>query len=317
MSGADAVLVNLTAGGGRAGARWRQVLQGAEGELLRDAATFVVPAGPAVELRGALVAWWVARLRGGARDLVVAGGDGTAQLGVDTLVEAAHEAGVPLAAIRLGAVGLGSSNDLHKETGRPPTEVPTRLEFGAATPRDLGELVTEAGPRHFVLGVSVGVSAAANAVVNTRGALPWRLRRRSVDLAFVQAGLASILRARPFRARVAVDGQPATERRLANLSVVKSPWLAGGLRFDLDTRPDDGTLGLHLLEWTGARLDLVRALASLYRRGFSRSPGASSRPVRTLTVELETPQPVEVDGETIHARTLALRVLPGALRMCP
>ncbi len=71
----------------------------------------------------------------GERAFIAAGGDGT----VNLLLNAVMELGSGVTDIRIGAVGLGSSNDFHKPHGPDSViaGVPVRVDCNSARPCDV------------------------------------------------------------------------------------------------------------------------------------------------------------------------------------
>ena len=174
------VYLNPEAGGGTARAKWREIesrVHGIVGEY-----RLVTPLDRA-EIRGLVRS----ALAGGVTDFVAAGGDGTVNAVVAALVE---EAGPKnLGRLRLGAVGLGSSNDFHKPFDHCIDGIPLKLNFGSTARHDIclltyrdadGELNT----RPWIINASIGTTAEANGFFNApdatlrflKGAMPgWAI----------------------------------------------------------------------------------------------------------------------------------------------
>jgi diacylglycerol kinase family enzyme len=162
-------LVNPHAGGGKGLARWERV-RDAVAARVGSVAT-VLPADAAEAREAIRRALW-----DGERDFIAAGGDGTVNLVVNTLL--AHVTVAERQRLRLGAVGLGSSNDFHKPhradgwIGR----IAVRLRFDQAVAHDVGRLRYllpdgEWRCRRFILNASIGVTAETGGSTTTR---PWR-----------------------------------------------------------------------------------------------------------------------------------------------
>jgi len=251
----------------------------------------------------------------GVRHFVAAGGDGTVGALADALWQA--RARVPLPALTLGAVGLGSSNDFHKPFRTTVSGIPLRL--AGSEWRDVGHLayVDDAGrerERAFLVSCSLGVTAAANDFFNDGDALVRALRRRWTGGAIAYAALHEILRG----GGVALDlVRPGTRERVraASLSILKTPHLAGSLVFDTPVRPDDGALAVNLIEDRGRVATLVVVLR-LARGRFVGHRGARHWSLRELLVEAEAPVPLEIDGEVVRASRARFDVLPERIRAC-
>lgn len=306
------VLLNPTAGGGRGRARWRGLTQRLNGQLgpfeLCDAS---LPRH--VEARVA------ACLRVGERRFVAAGGDGTVNLLVASLVNVASPA--DLARVAVGAVGLGSSNDFHKPFRDRLRGIPYRLEFGAAARRDLGVLrYTDpdgaAHRRFWINNASVGVTADGNHRFNAPGPLLRHLKRVSSGLGIAYAALSALLAHRPRRMRLQTDDGPIVTVSVSNLGVVKNPHFAGSLRYDSPFEPASGAFHVHLLEGQ-SRARLLSALLGLARGRFAGRPGSRSWRASKLMLQAAEPFPIEVDGEVVLARRACFALRPGCLRVCP
>lgn len=346
------VLLNPRAGGGTAASRWAAVGAGVRALTDRDElgalASDTDPGGPLEVLllpdpaeAASLVA---ARFAAGRRTFVAAGGDGTVHGLVNALVAALP--GPELGEVRLGAVGLGSSNDFHKPLSerRVVDGVPVRLDAAGARQHDVGRLrwLDPRGrewTRHWIVNGSVGLTADANTFFNGGDRVLGLLKRRAPKTAIVYAALRTLLRHRPRCLELRLDGVdsggdgtsgvgdgtpgvadgvlaiPARPTLVDNLGVVKNPHFAGDFRYDGPHEPASGTFCVHRLEGR-SRLGLVRAMASLAGGRFAGTPGASSRVARRLVVRAEEPFAVEVDGEVLVALEAEFSIHPHRLALC-
>lgn len=305
------IVVNPSAGGGRAARRWRRE----ERRLPRRFGPYevLVAKGPEAAAAGVRRA-----LERGETEFVAAGGDGTVNLVAATLLGEAPDPG----RVRLGALGLGSSNDFHKPSAGPGDDgrAPRRIDFGRAAPVDVGLLEWTApdgssGRRPWLLNASIGTAADANAFFNDGDALVRALKHRATPVAIGWAALHTLLRCPRLTLRVVVDGA-ARRERVWNLAIVKNPHFTGGLRYDTPYRPASGRFDLHGIR-AGSRIRLVRVLAGLARGRFSGRAGTFSGRARTVEVSADRPFRVECDGEVVEAVAARFRLLPVALRVCP
>jgi len=305
------IVVNPSAGGGRAAQRWKRE----ERRLPRRFGPYEVLVAKAPE---AATAGIRRALERGETDFLAAGGDGTVNLVAATLLrEAAEPAGV-----RLGALGLGSSNDFHKPLPEAANgdRAPRRIDFGRAEPIDVGLLEWTApdGTSHrrpWLLNASIGTTAEANAFFNDGDALVRRLKRWSTSLAISWAAVRTLLCCPRIAMRVVVDGEERRER-VWNLAVVKNPHFTGGLRYDSPFEPASGRFHLHGIR-AGGRLRLFRLLSGLARGRFVGRAGTFSAPARTVVVSADRPFRVECDGEVVEAVGARFGLAPLALRVCP
>jgi diacylglycerol kinase (ATP) len=220
--------------------------------------------------------------------------------------------------VRLGAIGLGSSNDFHKplDASRLLAGFPSRVALDRATARDVGvvRLVEEDGmtcTRYWLLNASIGVTADANARFNRHDGLLSSLKRYSTALAILYAAASAISHARS--RNLTLDGRLA---RTTNLGVVKSPHFAGCFRYDSPPALHNGRLAVHSCgDMAVPRLLLT--LLHLARGGFTGLPRTNSWETECLTVESEERFAVEYDGEITYTRRATFSVLPRLLRVSP
>ncbi len=135
----------------------------------------------------------------GERHFVAAGGDGTVNLLLNTLLALKPERETGLA---VGAIALGSSNDFHKpvQPWQCTGGISCKIDFSAATPRDVVH-VSYSGKggeacRFFLINASAGLTAEANAFFNNTDRLLGWLKQRYTDPAILYAAIRTILRYR-------------------------------------------------------------------------------------------------------------------------
>jgi diacylglycerol kinase family enzyme len=307
------VVLNPRAGAGRAAERWslvKDVVYAAEPRCR------VVTPGAADQVDKVVED----ALALGERHFVAAGGDGTVNLLVRTLLARANGT---LDNVALGAVGLGSSNDFHKplSAGHQAAGVPFRLDFPGACPRDVCWLRYrapdgEVRSRPWVINASIGATADGNHYFSAGATRGIRLLRRlSTDAALAWSALRAVATNRPRDLTLSLDGGPAFTLPLRNLGVVKNRHFTGVLRYDGSPAPDDGTFHVQLL--TGVSTwRLWATLVGLARGRFTGRAGTLTWPAHRLSVSAPEPFAVEADGEVVIARAAEFWVARRALRMC-
>ncbi len=308
------VLLNPTAGGGRASRQWRRCGVELEQQFGR---LDLLQTGDPRRTRGRIAD----ALRRGERRFVAAGGDGTVNLLIGTLASLATAD--LISRITVGAVGLGSSNDFHKpfRNGAAGGGIPRRLDFDAATLHDIGVLLYTDGSgiarrRYWINNASIGVTADGNYRFNTPDLVLKGLKRAATGPAIGYAALRALLAHRPRLMTLHTDEQPAVSLSVSNLGVVKNPHFAGSLRYDSPREPAGGQFYVHVLE--GQPLSrLLAALHDLSRGRFMGRDGSRSWRAARLAVEAADPFAIEMDGEVVLARRACFALLPHHLRVCP
>lgn len=252
--------------------------------------------------------------------VVAAGGDGT----LHTLVNALMDPGTDAPCrpdVRLGAIGLGSSNDAHRPAG-PASRyrgAGLRLDPGGATRVDLGRMDAETPEgtllvRYFLLNASAGALAIGNAAYNAPTGVQAALKRLSPGLAMLYGFWRGLRDYAPLDVELAVEDGPWRPMALGNLGLVKHPYFCGGLRYAPEP-PPAGLFGCYAL-LAPDRRRFAWALGRLALTGrFRDTPwGITLRPAR---VALRFPGPegglVELDGEIYRVKEARFRVVPEAL----
>lgn len=298
------VLLNPTAGGGRAAGVWRRL-------LARRPELGSVPLidGTRREAAGAALRANLTSLAAGGgppRRLLVVGGDGTLNLAASLVLELGLGGRVAL-----GLVAAGTGCDLARSLGLPMDPPRCLDHLLAAVPRPLDALRLELadGRRRFVVNVtSAGISGLVAAAVNARP--------RRGKSAFLTATLGAMARYRPPRCRVTADGEPFYEGEIYLLAVANGPTFGRNMKIAPSAELDDGAAEVVLVEpmppW-----ELPFRLAQLYRGSH-----LGARPVRhrrATRVRLEPLEPfpaLDLDGETLPDPTATdITLLPGALRV--
>ncbi len=289
-----AVLVNSAAGGGRAGRFWERLRPVAEATApLR----VLAPADAAASRRAVLDA-----LAAGCERIVAVGGDGTAHLVANALLDSGRET-------TMGLVPAGTGSDLARalRIPRDPVAALRQALLQPPSPLDAGRCEGPAGRFAFANVASAGIGGLVDVAVN---ALPTRGRT-----AFLRATLGALRRYRCVPVRVTLDGRPWFEGPLFLLAVANGTTFGKGMRVAPMAGPDDGLFDVvavgEVPPW-----ELVLRLPQVY---LGRHLGA--RPIRhahAREVRLEPLAPLppfDVDGETYPSGPATFSVAPGALRV--
>jgi diacylglycerol kinase (ATP) len=270
-------------------------------DALRAAGHDVVPLRePTVEALAAAARAQVLTL---PHALVVVGGDGVVNLGVQLVV------GVPVA---LGIVPTGTGNDMARTLGIPhdDPEAATRLLVSLLDRPplvvDAGRVTHDGGSTWFGCIVSAGFDAVVNERTN---ALRWPKGRRRYDLAL----LIELLRLRPLSYRLELDGD-SREVRGTLVTVGNGRSFGGGMTVLPDARLDDGLLDVLIVERLG-RLQFLRLFLKVAKGTHLADPRVHVHRVRKVVIESGDGIVAYADGERVGPLPVTVEAAPGVLHV--
>jgi len=241
-------------------------------------------------------------IQDGADALVVVGGDGMANLGIDLVAET----GLPL-----GIVPSGTGNDLADGLGIPVGDTEAAIDLLLAALQREPRTIDAGTIRHGELTTWFGcvVSAGFDATVNERANLMTRPRGRSRYVVALIRELAT-LHPRPYR--IQADGR-LIEVDAILVSVANNRSLGGGMRIAPDADLSDGMLDLFIVERM-SRLRFLRMFPKVFRGEHTDLPEVTL--LRAASVRIEADGIVAyADGERIGPLPIDVTVAPGALRV--
>jgi YegS/Rv2252/BmrU family lipid kinase len=237
-------------------------------------------------------------LERGADHVFVWGGDGMAQRCIDTL--AGSDA-------TLAIVPAGTSNLLASNLGIPKS-VTKAVDVGLTGRRRKIDVASLNGERFAVM---AGAGFDAEMIDGADGAMKRRLGRA----AYLWTGAKS-LRARPFEARIQVDGTQWYRGPASCILAGNMGSLFGGVEVFTDAEPDDGLIDLAVItaeglaQWAGT---VGRTIAGHPER----SPSFRVTRGRKVKVKLDRKVLYELDGGARDkAKRYRLAVEPGAITVC-
>lgn len=259
-------------------------------------------------------------LMGGKTEFIAAGGDGTVNLLLESLIEQARPYLLPH--VKVGAIGLGSSNDFHKPFRKESSVrgVPTTVNFGSAIYRDVGLLTYESEARelckrHWLVNASIGITAEANFFFNTPDSLLRSLKKSSANTAILYAAVRTIAAYRNRLMTFMIGDEEPFQTSVTNLGIVKNPHFSGNFCYDSDYEPDSGYFNIHLCE----NMSPGRTLATLWRlsqKRFSGFPLTRSWRANRVVVRSEQPFAVEFDGEVVKTRFASFTLKHKLIQVC-
>jgi diacylglycerol kinase (ATP) len=228
----------------------------------------------------------------------VGGGDGMVQRCID--VVAGTDA-------RLAIIPAGTANLLATNLGIPK-DIEAAVEIGLAGNLRSIDVGRMNGERFAVM---AGAGFDARMIADADGALKDRVGR----LAYIWTGAKNI-RAKPFRAKITVDGSRWYDGDASCILLGNVGKLFGGVEAFEDAHPDDGLLELGVVtaegvrEWAGT---MVRAVVGTA----SKSPHAQTTKVRSVRIKMDRKVPYEIDGgDRKKTRKLRVEIEPDAVHLC-
>jgi diacylglycerol kinase (ATP) len=166
---------------------------------------------------------------------------------------------------------------------------------------------------HFGCGCNVGLGASIARHANRRR--PYVGDLAGTALSAIQAICATA----PVDLVIDADGQSQLLPHVNNLSVLKNPWIASGLKLNVDLHPRDGRLAWVAIRGL-TRLGLCRLLPSFYSGRAVHSPSVvmgRAGGIRIRAADTAAAQRVELefDGDPRGFLPAAIELLPGALHL--
>ena len=237
-------------------------------------------------------------LSDGVELLLVWGGDGTMQRAADAMAGSETPLAIlPAGTANLLATNLGIPQDIEQA-------VAIALE-GERRRLDLGRFDGE----HFAVMAGAGFDAAM--IEQADGTLKDRLGR----LAYVWTGSQN-LRAKPFKAKIEVDGAPWYTGDASCILFGNVGRLFGGVEVFQDARPDDGRLELGVVNADGIA-DWMRTFARTAAGHPERSPLVQATTGKKIKVKLNRKVLYEMDGGSREkVKSFTVEVQPAALTIC-
>ena len=235
--------------------------------------------------------------------LVVVGGDGMVNLGVN----ATAGTGTPL-----GIVPAGTGNDIGRALGLPVADWPGAADLvrralaTGVTRRVDAARCTGAGTDRWFAGV---LGAGFDALVNERAnGWRWPRGRMRYNLAIAR----ELPTFRPREYLIDLDGERHSSRAML-VAIGNGPSYGGGMRVLPDARMDDGLLDVMVLEPV-SRLEFLRIFPRVYSGTHVSHPRVLLHRAREVWVQAAGIVGY-ADGERFGPLPLTSRVVPGALRL--
>ncbi len=302
------VVVNPAAGGGRLNAAWPQLAAMLEQRLGPLSVLSTRAPGEGRDLAAQHV-------RNGARLVIAAGGDGTANEVVDGLLLAG---GGP----ELGVISVGTGRDFIRTLGghADPAAAVEAIGSGRTRRIDAGRVTFlddggRQGVRHFLNVASLGVSGPTVRAVNASK----QGRQVHGKLAFYYHTVVELLRYRAQDVRVSFDDGETVDVHTALVVAANGRYFGSGMMIAPDAVIDDGQFDALVYRAEG-KLRMILDFNLIYRGAHVGLPRVKLKRCRWLEVApLGDPAAngaiLEVDGESPGRIPARFEVLPGALTL--
>lgn len=284
-----ALIVNPSAGGGRAGRRLPEVTRTLSARSLEHRVAETLSLEHAREL---------AREAAEAGELAVAfGGDGLIGAVAGALV---GSDGV------LGILPGGRGNDLARVLGIPlePVAACQVLATGEVRRLDIGE----AGGRTFLSIASCGFDSEANRIANQA-----RLIRG--NLVYTYGALRALVSWRPARFELTLDGDRSHVVTGYSVGAANSKAYGGGMYAAPGAEMDDGLLDIVTLAEMPKWRFLVSLMPKVFKGTHVNEPEVTVLRAAEVTISADRPFTMYADGDPIAELPVLVRVLPGAVRV--
>jgi diacylglycerol kinase (ATP) len=234
----------------------------------------------------------------GAELIFAWGGDGTVQQCIDVM--AGSDAA--LAILPAGTANLLATNL------RIPQNIEEAVGIGLHGERRKLDVGRFNGERFAVM---AGAGFDASMIREADGSLKDRFGR----VAYVWTG-SQQLRAKPFKAKIEVDGVPWYAGAASCILVGNVGHLFGGVEVFANARPDDGRLELGVVHADGVG-DWVRTLARTAVGQAERSPLVQATSAKKIKVKLNRKVLYEIDGgDREKVTSFTIKVQPAAVTIC-
>lgn len=304
------VLINKNSGGGTALKKWERIYKQLNLNGLTETSILGV--------NGSTDKFILDSIKKGKTDFVIAGGDGSVNYFLNRVLNSVEPD--ILKQIKIGAVGIGSSNDFHKPFHPNNTirNVPYKINFKNAVQRDVGCLLFEKDgelfKKYFLINASLGITAEGNNFFNNPDFILRSLKKINTQSAITYTVIKNILTYKNFRATIGGNNESFTAN-ISNMGILKSPFFTGKLRYLSDPLLDNGLFDVHLYQ----SLSKVKLLKLFYNLSRGKSDASLNKKFwRTDRIKISSDQmfAVEFDGEVITTKSAEFSIIPGLIKVC-
>jgi len=253
------------------------------------------------------------------KDFILAGGDGTISRFINRLIDSTSTD--EIRKFRIGAIGIGSSNDFHKPIKKDNllNDIPVKVDFNSYELRDVGIIKYKSGSeflhKYFLLNASIGVTAEANNLFNNPDLVLKFFKKYFTGLAILYAALKTILSYKNLEAQIIFDSYETYSFDISNLSIIKNPNISGDLSYPSEANYQNGLYEIYLTHSMN-KLDLINLLKSLSKKIFPKNEKSKHCKTAKIKVTAENDFLIEYDGEIISTNYAEFTILNKYLNIC-
>jgi len=251
-------------------------------------------------------------------NFVIAGGDGTINHFLNFLISTVKPE--ILKNIRIGAVGIGSSNDFHKPYRKESfiEHIPVKLNFKDAVYRDIGCLQFKKNgtlhKKYFLINASIGITAEGNNFFNNPDTFLKILKRINTQSAITYAAIKNIFAYKNFNALIECNGL-SCEANISNMGIIKCPYFTGKLRYQSEPEINNGLFDVHLYQ-SLSKAKLIKLFYNLSKGIPDNSFNKLFCRTDRVKISSEKEFAVEYDGEVITTKSVVFYVMLKLIKVC-
>lgn len=304
------ILLNSKAAGGNAIKKWNSI----KNQIDIGTATIHYSDG-----NDSLKEEIISAINNGEKNFIIAGGDGTINLFINLLLSVTKPEIIK--EIKLGAIGIGSSNDFHKPLTQDSmvNNIPIKINFNIAALRDVGCISYHSGKhllkKYFLINASIGVTAEANYYFNSSGFITKALKKISTNYAINYSALRAIINTKSIELKITDSNHIIKQLKLANLAITKSPHISGDITMDYPYSYQDGLFNIYFLDMR-SKIELIKLLNRLQSKKIDASNVFGIIKSPYLFIKAEKSFKVEFDGEVIITDRAEFSILQKGIRIC-